>query len=78
MAQLCGNLWHDPMNADGTPKGYQLFRESGDDFEWQYQSLDEPADRQLRSLAPGQVEGYGDRLVVEGVELGPALDGGLV
>ncbi len=65
VAQLCGNLWHDPMNADGTPKGYQLFRESGDDFEWQYQSLDEPADRQLRLWLPGQVEGYGDRLVVK-------------
>lgn len=65
VAQLCGNLWHDPMNADGTPKGYQLFRESGDDFEWQYQSLDEPAERQLRLWLPGQVEGYGDRLVVK-------------
>lgn len=65
VAQLCGNLWHDPMNADGTPKGYQLFREEGDSFAWQYQRLDEPAQRQLKVWLPGQTAANPDRLVVK-------------
>ncbi len=55
VAQICGNLWRDPINNDGTPKGYQLFRECGGDFSWEYQSLDSPASRQLRVWTPGEV-----------------------
>ena len=48
VAQICGNLWYDPINKDGTPKGYQLFRECGGEFSWEYRSLGSPAVRQLR------------------------------
>lgn len=65
VAQICGNLWHDPMNADGTPKGYQLFSEEGNNFEWQYLRLDEPAGTQLRVWLPGHLADLPDRLVVK-------------
>ena len=41
VAQVCGNLWWDPINWDGTPKGFQLFRECGGEFSWEYRSLGE-------------------------------------
>lgn len=56
VAQVCGNLWYDPINWDGTPKGYQLFRECGGDFTWEYQNLGEYPSRQIRVWSPGQVK----------------------
>lgn len=58
VAQICGNLWRDPINRDGTPKGWQLFRECGGDFAWTYQSLEMPEARQLRVWGPGTAEDY--------------------
>ena len=58
VAQICGNLWRDPINRDGTPKGWQLFRECGEDFAWTYQSLEMPEARQLRVWGPGTAEDY--------------------
>ena len=65
VAQICGNLWYDTMNPDGTPKGYQLFREDGTRFEWQYCQLDVPADRQMRSWLPGEIENHPNSLVTK-------------
>ncbi len=65
VAQICGNLWWDPLNWDGTPKGYQLFRECGDGFEWQYRTLGEPASKQLRVWKPGEVPVCADKVVVK-------------
>jgi calcineurin-like phosphoesterase len=56
VAQISGNLWWDPINNDGTPKGYQLFRECGDCFSWQYQSIATPSAKQLRVWSPGEVK----------------------
>lgn len=56
VAQLCGNLWHDPLNQDGTPKGYQVFSEKGDCFAWRYQSLGKTPDKQIRLWRPGEVK----------------------
>ena len=56
VAQVCGNLWWDPINWDGTPKGYQLFRECGGEFSWEYRTLGEYPARQLRVWRPGEVE----------------------
>ena len=47
-----------PINRDGTPKGWQLFRECGEDFAWTYQSLEMPEARQLRVWGPGTAEDY--------------------
>lgn len=58
VAQICGNLWYDPVNKDGTPKGYQLFRECGGEFSWEYRSLGSPSVRQLRIWQPGRVEAF--------------------
>ena len=55
VAQVCGNLWWDPINWDGTPKGFQLFRECGGEFSWEYRSLGESPARQIRVWHPGQV-----------------------
>lgn len=78
VAQVCGNLWWDPINWDGTPKGFQLFRECGGEFSWEYRSLGESPARQIRvwqprpgGQAPGQRRG-------KGVELGFVLDGRMV
>lgn len=65
VAQICGNLWYDPINKDGTPKGYQLFRECGGDFSWEYQSLDAPSAWQLRTWKPGTVKEYPGSIVVK-------------
>lgn len=65
MAQICGNLWYDPINKDGTPKGYQLFRECGGEFSWEYRSLGSPAVRQLRVWQPGQVEAFPGSVVAK-------------
>ena len=48
VAQVCGNLWWDPINRDGTPKGYQLFRECGGEFSWE---IPEPAGRPATAAA---------------------------
>ena len=76
VAQVCGNLWWDPINWDGTPKGFQLFRECGGEFSWEYRSLGEsPADPRMAprpgGQAPGQRRG-------KGMELGFVLDGRMV
>ena len=55
VAQICGNLWWDPINWDGTPKGYQLFRECGGEFSWEYRNLGEFPARQIRLWGPGEV-----------------------
>ena len=65
VAQICGNLWYDPINKDGTPKGYQLFRECGGEFSWEYRSLGSPAVRQLRVWQPGQVEAFPGSVVAK-------------
>ena len=65
VAQICGNLWYDPINKDGTPKGYQLFRECGREFSWEYRSLGSPAVRQLRVWQPGQVEAFPGSVVAK-------------
>lgn len=56
VAQVCGNLWFDPINWDGTPKGFQRFRENGGEFSWEYQSLNAPRARQVRVWLPGEVK----------------------
>lgn len=56
VAQINGNLWYDPINKDGAPKGYQLFRECGGDFSWEYQSLGAPRTGQLRVWRPGKAK----------------------
>ena len=58
VAQICGNLWYDPINKDGTPKGFQLFRECGGEFSWEYQSLDAPSAWQLRPWQPGKAKDH--------------------
>ena len=65
VAQVCGNLWWDPLNWDGTPKGYQHFSENGDRFEWSYRTLDAPEGRQLRLWRPGQVAACPDKVVAK-------------
>lgn len=65
VAQICGNLWYDPINKDGSPKGYQLFRECGGEFSWEYQSLGEPSVRQLRVWKPGRVKEHPQSLVAK-------------
>lgn len=56
VAQINGNLWRAYLNADGTPKGYQLFRECGGEFSWTYRSLGTPVLRQIRTWQPGEVK----------------------
>ena len=51
--------------TDGTPKGYQLFRECGGEFSWEYRSLGSPAVRQLRVWQPGQVEAFPGSVVAK-------------
>ncbi len=65
VAQICGNLWHDPMNNDGTPRGYQIFRERGGDFNWSYRTLGQPSDYQMRIWDRGEVDGCENDIVVK-------------
>lgn len=65
VAQVCGNLWWDPINWDGTPKGFQIFRERGGEFEWRYQTLGETPSVQLRVWRPGEVAACADRVVAK-------------
>lgn len=65
VAQVCGNLWFDPINWDGTPKGYQLFGECCGDLTWQYQRLETPAGRQTRVWLPGEVAQHPASVVVK-------------
>lgn len=65
VAQVCGNLWHDPINQDGTPRGYQLFSERDGEFSWQYISLGESPDHQIKVWLPGQVAQHPQQLVAK-------------
>lgn len=65
VAQINGNLWYDPINKDGAPKGYQLFRECGGDFSWEYQSLGAPRPGQLRVWQPGKAKEYPASIVAK-------------
>lgn len=65
VAQICGNLWWDPINWDGTPKGYQLFRECGGDFSWQYQTLGATPASQLRVWNCGEVKEHPGKVVAK-------------
>lgn len=56
VAQVAGNLWHAPLNQDGTPRGCQLFSEGPNGLEWHYKSLGRPLDYQIELYAPGRVE----------------------
>lgn len=58
VAQVAGNLWHAPLNQDGTPRGYQLFCEGSAGLEWRYKTLGEPLDYQMKLYAPGRVEAH--------------------
>ena len=78
VAQICGNLWYDPINKDGTPKGYQLFRECGGEFSWEYRSLGSPAVRQLRVWQARAGGSVSRKRRGQNLELGPLLDRRLV
>ena len=52
VAQICGNLWWDPLNWDGTPKGYQHFSENADRLA-------------AGSWPPGQVAACPDKVVAK-------------
>lgn len=58
VAQIAGNLWHAPLNNDGTPRGYQLFTEEAGGLRWYYKTLDKPLDYQMKLYAPGRVESH--------------------
>lgn len=58
VAQVAGNLWHAPLNQDGTPRGYQLFSEGPAGLEWRYKTLGQPLDYQMALYAPGQVASH--------------------
>lgn len=65
VAQINGNLWRTPLNGDGTPKGYQLFSECGNNFTWEYQNLDKNPQHQIRLWLPGTVEKYPRSLIAK-------------
>ena len=75
VAQICGNLWYDPINKDGTPKGYQLFREGGGAFSGKYRSLGCTATAGMAARAGGSVS---RKRRGQNLELGPLLDRRLV
>lgn len=58
VAQVAGNLWHAPLNQDGTPRGYQLFCEGPSGLEWHYKTLGKPLDYQIELYAPGRVPAH--------------------
>lgn len=65
VAQVAGNLWHAPLNQDGTPRGYQLFREGPSGLEWQYKTLGEPRSYQIELYAPGRVATHPAKVVAK-------------
>lgn len=65
VAQICGNLWRDPINYDGTPRGYLLLREEGDRLIWDYRQIDTDDDARMRIWNLGEVKGYKDRVVAK-------------
>ncbi|MCC8173637.1 MAG: calcineurin-like phosphoesterase C-terminal domain-containing protein [Odoribacter sp.] len=48
VGQINGNLWADRLNRDGSPKGYQVFWEHNNDFNWTYKALGKELDYQMR------------------------------
>jgi hypothetical protein len=44
---VCGAWWTGPICCDGTPNGYGVYKVSGKDLTWHYQSTGEAADHQM-------------------------------
>ncbi len=65
VAQICGNLWYDPMNYDGTPKGYLRVVEKDDRLTWSYRTLDDAEQGPMRVWNRGELKGRKDRVVVK-------------
>lgn len=78
MAQICGNLWYDPINKDGTPKGYQLFRECGGEFSWEYPEPRVSGRTATAGMAARAGGSVSRKRRGQNLELGPLLDRRLV
>jgi len=65
VAQIAGNLWHAPLNNDGTPRGYQLFTEENGGLRWRYKTLGKPLDYQMKLYAPGRVASHPQAVVAK-------------
>lgn len=75
VAQISGNLWYDPINYDGAPKGYLRVHEEGDSFIWGYRvtgyDVVEGYDAgdlesfHIRVWNPGEVKGYRKQVVAK-------------
>lgn len=44
---VCGAWWTGPVCGDGTPCGYGIYKVTGTDLSWHYQSTGEAADHQM-------------------------------
>lgn len=65
VGQVAGNLWHAPLNQDGSPRGYALFSEGAEGLEWHYKTLGKPLDYQFKIYGPGEVEGHPKAVVAK-------------
>lgn len=50
VAQICGNLWWDDLNNDGTPMGYARFDCRDNELDWSYRLLDGDLQSRIRVM----------------------------
>ncbi len=56
VGQVNGNLWHAPLNSDGSTKGLSIITESDGRWSWLYRTLGQGEDYQMRIWLPGELK----------------------
>lgn len=65
VGQINGNLWHAPLNSDGSTKGVCIITETGGQWHWLYRSLGHDDDYQMRIWLPGELKAHKDFVVAK-------------
>lgn len=58
VAQINGNLWHAPLNSDGSPKGLCIITDENGAWRWLYRTLGHGDEYQMRIWLPGELKAH--------------------
>lgn len=58
VGQINGNLWHAPLNSDGSTKGLCIITDEAGEWTWLYRSLGHDDDYQMRTWLPGELKAH--------------------
>lgn len=58
VGQINGNLWHAPLNSDGSTKGLCIITDRDGEWTWLYRTLGHDDDYQMRIWLPGELKAH--------------------